>query len=334
VTITMNNAKTIDVHAHIVLVESMHQAGEFGPEIGCDENNKPWFRVGDYYLHGVKYENSAFMDMEIRLRGMDLAGIDCQILSPNPLSYFHFIEASDAINFCQQHNNALQSRIKAYPDRFRGLAALPMQDIAAACDELERAVMELGLIGAYIGTDVGHHLDSSDLDPFYEKLVALDVPLFIHPAPAGLDGPKGDPNLTQYDLDILTGFASQETLAIATLIYGGVLERHPNLDICFSHAGGAIPMLIGRLNEAGMRRPWASEALRKDGAFEAYLSKLWFDNHVHDPRVLDFAVNVLGTDHLLLGTNFAGWDQHNLGSDTAWLKLLADNARRLLRINQ
>ena len=93
-------------------------------------------------------------------------------------------------------------------------------------------------------------------------------------------------------------------------------------------------MLIGRLNEAGMRRPWASEALRKDGAFETYLSKLWFDNHVHDMRVLDFVINVLGTDHLLLGTNFAGWDQHNVGTVTDWLKLLADNARRLLRINQ
>ncbi len=328
----MNNAKTIDVHAHIVLAESMHQAGRFGPEIGIDESNMPWFRVGDYCLEGVKYENSAFMDMEIRLQGMDAAGIDCQILSPNPLSYFHFIEATDAINFCQQHNNALQSRIAAYPNRFRGLAALPMQDVPAACAELERAVNELGLIGGYIGTDIGRHLDSSELDLFYEKLVSLDVPLFIHPAPAGIDGPKGDSNLNQYDLDILTGFASQETLAIATLIYGGVLERHPNLDICVSHAGGAIPMLVGRLNEAGMRRSWASEAVCKDGAFEAYLSKLWFDNHVHDQRVLDFVIAMLGKDHLVLGTNFAGWDQHTLDGDDDWKLLLADNARRLLRV--
>ena len=331
-TITMNNARTIDVHAHIVLEESMHQAGQFGPEIGCDKNNKPWFRVGEYVLEGVKYEDSAFMDMEIRLKGMDSAGIDCQILSPNPLSYFHFIDAKDAINFCQQHNNALKSRIDAYPNRFRGMAALPMQDIRAACDELERAVTELGLTGGYIGTDIGLHLDSPELDPFYEKLSALDVPLFIHPAPAGIDGPKGDNNLTQYDLDILTGFAAQETLAIATLIYGGVLERHPNVDICFSHAGGAIPMLMGRLNEAGMRRPWVSESLRKDGAFETYLSRLWFDNHVHDPRVLDFVIDMLGTDRLVLGTNFAGWDQHSVEGSDGWMLLLADNARRLLRV--
>jgi len=332
-TTTMLNAKTIDVHAHIVLPESMHQAGIFGPEIGLSEDNKPWFRIGDYYLHGVKYENSAFMDMDLRLAGMDAAGIDCQVLSPNPLTYFYFIAATDAINFCEQHNNALAARINAYPERFRGLAALPMQDIAAACNELDRSVTELGLIGAYIGTDIGRHLDSPDLDPFYEKLVTLDVPLFIHPAPAGIDGPKGDQNLNQYDLDILTGFAAQETLAISTLIYGGVLERHPKLDICFSHAGGAIPMLMGRLNEAGLRRPWASETLCKDGAFETYVSKLWFDNHVNDPRVLDFVTNMLGTNHLVLGTNFAGWDQHKVDSNAKWMKLLADNARRLLRIN-
>ena len=331
-TITMNNARTIDVHAHIVLAESMHQAGRFGPEIGYDKNNKPWFRVGEYVLEGVKYENSAFMDMEIRLKAMDEAGIDCQILSPNPLNFFHFVDAKDAINFCQQHNNALKSRIDAYPNRFRGMAALPMQDIAAACDELERAVTELGLVGGYIGTDIGRHLDSHQLDPFYEKLVALDAPLFIHPAPAGIDGPKGDSNLTQYDLDILTGFAAQETLAIATLVYGGVLERHPDLDVCFSHAGGAIPMLMGRLNEAGIRRPWASEALRKDGAFETYVSRLWFDNHVHDPRVLDFVIKMLGTDRLVLGTNFAGWDQHIVEGSNDWNLLLADNARRLLRV--
>lgn len=328
----MQNARTIDVHAHVVLRESMLQAGTFGPEIGSDEYGKPWFRIGDYYLHGVKYENSAFMDMEIRLQRMDAAGIDCQVLSPNPLTYFHFINAHDAIHFCQQHNDALARRISAYPDRFRGVAALPMQDIPAAIEELERAVVELGLVGAYIGTDIGRHLDSADLDPFYEKLVALDVPLFIHPAPAGIDGPAGDKNLAHYDLDILTGFAAQETLAISTLIYGGVLERHPELDICFSHAGGAIPMLVGRLNEAGIRRPWASESLRKDGAFETSLSRLWFDNHVHDPRVLEFVISILGTDRLVLGTNFAGWDQHSMEGDSQWDQLLADNARRLLRI--
>ena len=325
------DAKTIDVHAHVVLAESMHSAGTYGPEIGCSDTGTPWFRIGDYYLHGVKYQQSAFMDLGLRLAAMDQAGIDFQILSPNPLTYFHFIEAHSAINFCRQHNDALAHCVAHAPQRVAGMAALPMQDIHAACEELERAVLELGLLGGYIGTDIGRHLDSPELDIFYEKLVALNVPLFIHPAPSGIDGPSGDANLNQYELDLLAGFAAQETLAVTTLIFGGVLERHPQLDVCFSHAGGAVTMLIGRLNQACRKRPWVSAALQKDGAFESYLAKLWFDVHVHDPRVIDFINRILNPDRLVMGTNFAGWDQHGISGEDLWLRQLANNARRLLR---
>ena len=329
----VQRAKTIDVHAHVVLAESMHSAGAYGPEIGCSGDGAPWFRIGDYYLHGVKYQQSAFMDLDLRLAAMDKASIDFQILSPNPLTYFHFIEARQAINFCRQHNDALFHCVARAPQRVAGVAALPMQDIHAACEELERAVLQLGLLGAYIGTDIGRHLDSPELDPFYEKLVALNVPLFIHPAPSGIDGPSGDANLNQYELDILAGFAAQETLAVATLIFGGVLERHPQLDVCFSHAGGAIPMLIGRLNKACRRRSWVSESLQKDGAFENYLAKLWFDIHVHDQRVVDFVTGILNPQRLVMGTNFAGWDQHGANGEELWLQQLANNARTLLRFD-
>ncbi len=328
---SMEHIKTIDVHAHIVLSESMHMAGPHGPEIGHDESGNPWFRVGEYYLHNVKYENSVFMDTSLRLEAMDEAGIDFQVLSPNPLTYFHYIDAKNAIYFCQQHNDALAKQLSYCPERLAGLAAVPIQDVSAACEELDRAVTELGLLGAYIGTDFGYPLDSPKLDILYEKLVKMNVPLFIHPAPSGIDGPGGDPNLNQYELELLTGFAAQETLAVATLIYGGVLDRHPELDICISHAGGAVALLIGRLNAAARLRPWVSEDLKKEGAFESYLTKIWFDAHVQDQRVLDFIVSVLGTDRLVLGTNFAGWDQHGVQGNEEWLLKLRDNATRLLR---
>tara|TARA_E500000178_G_scaffold121574_1_gene121599 strand:- start:1930 stop:2976 length:1047 start_codon:yes stop_codon:yes gene_type:complete len=331
---SIDQIKTIDVHAHIVLSESMHMAGHHGPEIGYDENGSPWFRIGEYYLRNVRYENSVFMDTSLRLEAMDKAGIDFQVLSPNPLTYFHYIDAKNAINFCRQHNDALIKQLNYCPERLAGLAAVPIQDIVAACEELERAVSELGLLGAYIGTDFGRPLDSPELDIFYEKLVKLNVPLFIHPAPSGIDGPKGDPNLNQYELELLTGFAAQETLAVATLIYGGVLERHPELDICISHAGGAAAMLIGRLNAATRLRPWVSEQLQKDGAFESYLAEIWFDAHVQDQRVLDFVVSVFGTDHLVLGTNFGGWDQHGVQGSEKWLNKLGNNAKRLLRFSE
>lgn len=327
----LQKARSIDVHAHVVLAQTLGAAGAYGPEIGSGADGRPWFRIGDYRLHGVAYRGSPFMDAGLRIEAMNQAGIDFQVLSPNPLTYFHFIETAPAVAFCRRHNDALRELVARYPQRLAGLAALPMQDIGAACEELTRAVGELGLLGAGIGTDIGRHLDSPEMDRFYQTLVRLDVPLFLHPAPAGIDGPRGDSNLNQYELDILTGFAAQETIAVATLIFGGVLQRHPQLDICISHAGGAVAVLLGRLNRAARLRPWAADYLRHDGAFEDYLSRLWFDAHVHDQRILDFVIRILGSEQLLLGTNFSGWDQHKPDVDRKLAAQLADNARRLLR---
>ena len=118
--------------------------------------------------------------------------------------------------------------------------------------------------------------------------------------------------------------------AVATLIYGGVLERHPTLDVCLSHGGGATGYAYGRLALAARKRPWASEALRQDGAFDALLHRLWFDTHVHSHDALALLKKHVNNDRLVFGTNFAGWDQqsYNVRDEAA---PYADNARRLLR---
>ena len=331
--IALAKAKSVDIHAHAVLAGSMGKAGAHGPEIGYTESGSPWFRVGDYRLDGVRYEGSPFMDTSVRLANMDAAGIDFQVLSPNPLTYFHHIGVSEAVSFCRGHNDALAEIVGEHPSRLAGFAALPMQDIAAACEELDRAVTELDLLGGYIGTDIGRPLNDPELDRFYEHVVELDVPLMIHPSPAGIDGPAGDPNLKQFELDLLTGFAAQESIAVATLIYGGVLNRHPDIDVCLSHAGGTMTSLIGRFNRACTKRPWVPEHLQYEGAFEESLKRLWFDTHVHDARVLEWVIEIMGTDKLLLGTNFAGWDQHAMTQDVdpALADKMAANAKRLLR---
>jgi aminocarboxymuconate-semialdehyde decarboxylase len=159
----------------------------------------------------------------------------------------------------------------------------------------------------------------------------LNVPLFIHPAPAGIDGPPGDPNLKRFDLDIIVGFGAQEAIAVSTLIFGGVLDRHPKLDVWISHGGGALPVMVGRLAQAGMKRPWAAAEHRKDGAFEALLSRLWFDTHVTDDRALHLLRQIARPDHLVFGTNFAGWDQSGGGDHAPVDPEFAHNARRLLR---
>jgi aminocarboxymuconate-semialdehyde decarboxylase len=324
-------AKTIDVHAHAVLEETFGAAGVHGPELTMSDAGEPLFRVGGYRLRGVKYRGSAFMDPYLRLAAMDRAGIDFQILSPNPLTYFHFIGAPEADDFCRRHNDVLAELVGRYPSRLAGLAALPMQCPARAIVELRRAVEDLGLWGACVGTEFGCSLDAAQLDPLYAAFVELNVPLFLHPAPSGIDGPAGVPATDRFDLDLLIGFAAQETIAVGTLIFGGVLDRHPRLDICLSHGGGAIAFLAGRFAQAARKRPWSTGTKRELGAFDAQLCRLWFDNHVHSAEALALLESSVGRDRLVLGTNFAGWDQPAGGNKIEAPHYLADNARRLLR---
>lgn len=329
---SLATAKSIDVHAHVVLEQSMGAAGPYGPELGTGTDGEPWLRVGDYTLKGIRYQDSPFMDVDLRLQRMRTSGVDFQLLSPNPLTYFHFVDPVIAVDFCRTHNDAMASIVQQHPNQLAGLAALPVQDIAASCKELERAVTELGLLGAAIGAEFPFQIDCADLDVLYETFSRLDVPLFIHPAPPGLDGPRGDERLRDYDLDIILGFAGQEALAIARLIIGGVLDRHPTLDVCVSHGGGSIAMLAERLADGTRRRPWSPSFLRSNGAFEDMLSRIWVDNHVHDEKQIPLLTNLFGEGHVVLGTNFAGWDQPSvIDRDAPQMEQLANNARRLLR---
>jgi aminocarboxymuconate-semialdehyde decarboxylase len=324
-------ASVIDVHAHVVLSATMGAAGSFGPTLGQASDGTPWFQVGDYRLDGVRYVGSPFMDTALRLKRMDAAGIDFQMLSPNPLTYMHFIDEAEAVRFCRAHNDALAAIIREHPSRLGGFCALPMQSPAAAVEELFRAVQALGLAGGYVGTDSPRPLDSQEFDPLYEACVKLDVPLFIHPGPAGIDGPVGDPNLKRFDLDVVIGFAAQEAIAVSTLIYGGVLDRHPALDFCLSHGGGSTALLIGRMARAARKRPWSPTHLRADGAFEARVARLWFDTHLNRDASLDLLISIVGRERLVYGTNFAGWDAPDADDAHAPEPYLADNARRLLR---
>ena len=333
-TSSLDKARVIDCHAHVRIEVDMGTQWPHGPEYGVDDNGQPWYRVGNYRLKGVRHTRSPFTDAQLRIQAMDAAGIDFQVLSPSPLTYFHFIDAKEAVAYCRRWNDSLAQICRDHGDRLAGLATLPMQDPDAAAAELSRAVNELGLIGGAIGTDFGTSMESTDVDPLYAVACDEDVPLFVHGVPAGIDGPPGDPNLRRFDLDVVCGFAAQITIAVATFVYGGVMRRHPSLKVCFSDGGGAAPFLAGRMRQAALKRPWSPEWLREPGAFEKHLRMLWFDTNVGDSRSLDLLVDVVGTDRLVMGTNFAGWDQQDSVKKGADLPMLADNARRLLASNR
>ena len=329
----------IDVHAHVVLEASLGAAGSYGPEL--DEGDEatgrpPCFRVGGYVLEGVRYRGTAFMDLDLRLARMDALGIDLQVLSPNPLTFFHHIEADEAVTFCRRHNDAMAALVDTEPGRLAGLAQLPLQDPEAAAGELRRAVTDLGMLGAYIGTDPGCPLDDASLDVVYAACTELDVPLFVHPAPAGIDGPSRDERLARFDAELWLGFAYEEALAVAALVLGGVLSRHPALDVCVSHGGGATSWLAERMAHAARTRSWADEDLRRDGEVEARLGRLWWDAHVGGPDALAALLRAFGPDRLVAGTNLAGWDAATDPSegDAGLAAAMDANARRLLRLDR
>lgn len=323
----------IDAHAHVVLAGTMGAAGPAcGPELGYHPDGTPWFRVGEWRLDGVRYEGSPFMDVDVRLAAMDEAGIASQLLSPNPLTYFHFVPPADAIAYCRRHNDELAEIVRAHPSRLGGFAALPLQDPTAAATELRRAVTELGLLGAYVGTDPGRPLDDPSLDEVYAAAVELDVPVLVHPQPSGLDGPLRDRRMRRFDLDLVIEFSYEELIAVATVIFGGVLRRHPGLDLCISHAGGSAPMHLAKLQKLAERRPGSPGWLKEPGAFRAELSKLWFDLHVTGERERAFATDQLGTDRLVFGTNFAGWDGGSASAAGELASVLNANAVELFRL--
>ena len=328
----------IDLHAHVVLESVLGAAGPHGPELDDGDpatGRLPCFRVGDYELVGVRYRGTPFMDVDVRLAAMDEAGIELQVLSPNPLIFFSHVEADWAEGFCRRDNDGLAAVVATAPGRLAGLAQLPMQDPSRAADELRRAVGELGLLGAYVGTDLGRPLDDPAFAVVWSACEALDVPVFLHPAPDGIDRPRRDERLARFDGDLWLGFLYEETVAVSTLVLGGVLDRHPGLDVCISHGGGATAWLAERMEHAARTRPWGPQALAPAGAVAERLRRLWWDAHVGGPSALAALLAAFGPDHLVAGTNLAGWDQSLDPShgDAALAQRCDVNARRLLRLD-
>lgn len=321
------DARVIDLHAHVVLEATFNQADRFGPEMARDDKGVPYFRIGQYQMKPMDYRGSVFMETTKRLEKMEQLGIHHQMLSPNPLTMFHQIPGDIATRFCQIHNDAMAELVNQH-DALLGSAALPMQDVDAAIKELERA-KSLGLMAAYTGTHFPFDLDDPVLDPFYAALVELDMPLFLHPASSGGDEGPEDPRLNRFNLTILLGYPYEEMLAVATLIFGGVMDRHPDVDICISHGGGGVPYFLDRFIGMSSFGGWAPESVRTEG-FQAQLHKLWFDAHVDGDYAWERLRTVMDNNRLVYGTNFGGWDTPPKAEGFA--ASLTPNALKLLRM--
>lgn len=326
------------MHAHILFPAVMGTCGRAGPEMGVRADGSQYFRSDEYVLSNVKFADSPFSVPRLRIEKMDELGIDRQLLSPNPLTYFYHVPAADALTFARRCNDAMAEVCREYP-RLRGAAMLPLQDVEMSCAELLRCAKELDLVASYLGTNVGGlPLSEPRFEALWSMHENLGLPVMLHSAPRGTFGPPG-PFFSQWELEVITGFNVDEGVTVAHLLFAGVLDRHPRLHVHVAHGGGFAPYHKGRLRTALAKRPWAQNLLSRD--FDDVWRQLSFDTAVHDRETLKFLVESEGADRVLLGSNFAGWDIEDdyqglvasLGlSIDAETKILGGNAKRIFRL--
>lgn len=240
-----------------------------------------------------------FYAAEQMLADMDSAQITMAAISSAPPTFSYWAEADAARELASRLNESIAERVAAYPQRFLGLATVPLQDIDASVVEAKRAIDELGLHGFQIGSNVdGKNLNHPDYLPLFETIAALNVPIFIHPYI-----PAGEERMQDYYLHNLLGMVAETGLAIASVLYGGILERLPNLKIIFAHAGGVFPYIVGRMDHGyKVRAKECTEAIPHPPSH--YLRQVYFDCMSFHPLALRYLVDLVGADHVLVGSDY------------------------------
>jgi predicted TIM-barrel fold metal-dependent hydrolase len=277
---------------------------------------------------------------ELRLREMDAAGIDLQVIShaPSPIQQ---LEPRESVPQATAMNDRLHDAVDRNPERFAAFAALPTRDPRAAADELERTVTQLGFKGAMIHgrtQEVFH--DARAFWPIYERAVQLDVPIYIHP------GPPHPAMVEAYYADYLADFPSLSSAAwgytidtanqVVRMILSGLFEAYPDLKIVIGHMGESLPFLVDRIDEA-LQRPG-----NKPVSFKETFCKNFYittSGHFSTPALL-CAVMEMGIDRILFSVDWPFIDNEPgmRWMDTVPLsaedkaKMFNGNARRLLKI--
>ncbi|MFQ5962475.1 MAG: amidohydrolase family protein, partial [Candidatus Methylomirabilales bacterium] len=248
----------------------------------------------------------------------------------------YWADGALGLKLAQAMNDAMVEAHQAFPDRFVGLAILPMQDTRLALEELERTHRLPGIRGVYLGTNInGRDLGDPDFLPVFKRIEELRLPVFLHPINV-----MGGERLRRHFLYNLLGFPFDTAVAAAYLIFGGVLDRFPRLAVNLVHAGGAFPYLVGRMNR-GYR---VSEQCRNiKHKPSAYLRRFTYDTISHDPGALLYLIRLVGADRVMLGSDYCfdiGYDRPvEVVTRLAALsrgdqaRILGSNAARLLKLD-
>ena len=324
----------VDIHCHYVpdrFLDFVEAEPGFAVRRHPAEGERVPVEVG-----GLEFAlNETFFDPERQIARMQRLGIDLTVLSLATPFINYRIPIEVAGEAARIFNDELARLRDRHPDRFDGWAFLPMQDPEVAAAELRRGVRELGLSGGHIASNVnGRYLDKPEYAPIFEAALDLDVPLFVHPT-----NPPARERMADYELAVVSGYLFDSTLNIFNMIFGGLLDRYPSLRLCCAHAGGYALMLRSRMQREVDTNPTLAGLISRPVG--AYLRQLYFDTVCFEGGYLEFAAEVAGADHLVLGSDGpfplgepdpVGFVQRTFGDGDAGRGILHRNAAAMFGV--
>ncbi|KAJ3337309.1 hypothetical protein HDU93_001258 [Gonapodya sp. JEL0774] len=291
----------IDIHTHVL---PRHL-----PDLSRRYNSTGWIQVkhddasgrANMYLDGKFFRTveSNCCNCAARLPECDKAGVDVQVLSTVPVMFNYNKKPEHTLDLARYLNDHLAQCVAENPRRFTGLGTLPMQAPDLAVAELKRCVEELGLRGVQIGSHINDwNLDAPELEPFWTACEELDAAVFVHPWDM-----TSNTRMEKYWFPWLVMMPCETTIAICSLLLGGVLERHPRLKVCFAHGGGSFPGTVGRIEHGFQCRP-DLVAVNTTRSPLSMLDRIWVDSLVHDRDALMLLVKKFGVGRVLMGSDY------------------------------
>jgi aminocarboxymuconate-semialdehyde decarboxylase len=292
------SSTTIDVHSHVAVPEA---ASFVKPHLEIQSMPLMNFATADTRALNQQQDADRMSRMtkyDERLADLDEMGVDLQVVKPLPPQCYYTLPIEVADKASRMVNDGLAEYVSRRPDRFIAFGTVPLQDGAAAAAELERCVKKLGFKGVQILTNVaGRELSDPAFTPFWAKAEQLGVLVVLHP-----NGFTHADRLSRYYFNNIIGNPLDTSIALHYLIFDGVLERHPDLNILAVHGGGYLAAYSGRIDHAWGARSDCRGTLPKPPT--SYLKKVYFDAVVFTPHQLKHLVQVFGADKILMGTDY------------------------------
>ncbi|HWO42288.1 MAG TPA: amidohydrolase family protein [Candidatus Eisenbacteria bacterium] len=292
--------KAIDVHHHYVPPEIIEEAKRHGATLDVEVSEDRAGRVALSFAGSSPHPlQPALTGVDERLEVMRAGRVALATLEANTNSLGYQLRGEQGESWCRLYNECASELVKKHAERFTGMAAVPMQDPPRAARVLEDAIVKLAFKGAFIGTNVnGRYYNSRDFDPFWAKAQELDVLVVMHP-----EHIAGAERMKEYGLNAVCGNPADSTLALGYLIYSGVFDRFPNLKLCALHGGGFFPYHLGRFDQEYATGRGARPAACAHPP-SAYIKNLYFDSLVYHVDTLEYLKKKVGTERLLVGTDY------------------------------